>query len=43
MKKLIRELKNNSSFVILIFGWGTKLGMLKCKTTDITEFHNYEY
>ena len=25
------------------FGWGTKSGMIKCRTTDIPEFQNYEY
>ena len=24
-------------------GWGTKFGMIKCRTTDIPEFQNYEY
>ena len=23
--------------------WGTKLGMIKCRTTDIPEYQNYEY
>ena len=24
-------------------GWSTKFGMIKCRTTDIPEFQNYEY
>ena len=24
-------------------GWGSKFGMIKCRTTDIPEFQNYEY
>ena len=24
-------------------GWGTKFGMIKCRTTYILEFQNYEY
>ena len=24
-------------------GWGTKFGMIKCRTTDIPQFQNYEY
>ena len=24
-------------------GWGTKFGMIKCKTTDIPKFQNYVY
>ena len=26
-----------------IYGWGTKFGMIKCRTIDIPEFQNYEY
>ena len=45
------KLSNNSCFVILIFavlifrniGWGTKFGMIKCRTSDIPKFQNYEY
>ena len=24
-------------------GWGTKFGTIKCRTTDMPEFQNYEY
>ena len=26
-----------------IYGWGNKFGMIKCRTTDVPEFQNYEY
>ena len=44
MEKLNSKIKlsNNSSFVILI-GWVTKLGMIRCRKTDILEFQNNEY
>ena len=25
------------------WGWGTKFGMIKSRTTDIPEYKNYEY
>ena len=39
MKKKIPSL---SSEVIQLIGWGTNFAMVKCRTTDIPEFQNYE-
>ena len=32
-----------SKFLNPYSGRGTKFGMIKCRTTDITEFQKYEY
>ena len=37
------KLWNNSSFAILIFGWGSKFRMTKCRTADISKIRNFEY
>ena len=37
-----RPIFRNLKIVNVKNGWGTKFGIIKCRTTDISEFQNYE-